>query len=408
MSARPDRTRADGLGERDSHGNHADVLIEPIREILHRPDVLALFGSEPDVHEVPVPGVACVPEDKCDLIEESGPVSDPHPPGRAGVPYAADTGRDRLFPVDSIALLAHDHRHFVSLPVLSSGGCHFVGIELVLILVPVRSADLDAGKIGPLPARCHRMPVWIERFQVRNGDCIPAVVGFLLVEKLPEIHVGPPPVDAVLDESFDFLHLLQIERLVVEDLLKSEDSVEDGEAVCAGALQQLVGHDALLDEKLVQIAIEQVGAVLLRETIHVESALREMPEVHVGILWIVGGPSHVHRPVGQLRSIGAIRAKRPFHAALVQSRAGGRAVAPAVLEADGEIRTPIVENEAERIRRMLTNKTGIRPASLNAREGTSAGRFLTLRVSKNKAVFPLADLRRRKSRLPQILLIELV
>ena len=57
------------------------------------------------------------------------------------------------------------------------------------------------------------------------------------------------------------------------------EPVEDTQSILTGTAKQLIRHNAFLDEIVVQVAVEPVRTVLLREAIQVESASRKIPEV---------------------------------------------------------------------------------------------------------------------------------
>ncbi|MBA7703533.1 hypothetical protein ES703_112319 [subsurface metagenome] len=245
----------DGVRIRDRHGNHPNIFIKAVCEVLHSPYVFALLGAEPDVHIVAVSGIACVPEDESDLVEKSCPVSDAHPQGRAVVPHAADSERT-ISPVHVIALFTYDNGLIVLFPVLRTRSGDGVGLELIFPLIPVWRTEFDAGQFRPFPACCDWMMVRVNRFEV--GDCyfVPAVVGLLFIEQFPEVHERAPAVNTVLDEPFDFRHIRFAVGVVIEGLLEPEDAVKNAKTILAGTGQQFIRHYAFLDEIFLEVVIE--------------------------------------------------------------------------------------------------------------------------------------------------------
>ena len=59
---------------------YTQILKDKIGEVLQGADVLAFERAEPDVHAVPVAGVARVPKDETDLVEHGRPEPDAHSP----------------------------------------------------------------------------------------------------------------------------------------------------------------------------------------------------------------------------------------------------------------------------------------------------------------------------------------
>ena len=70
-----------------------------------------------------------------------------------------------------------------------------------------------------------------------------------------------------------FRHSCFIVWFIVEYLSKTEDSVNNPEIIITAEAKQLICHNAFLDEIIVQVAIEPVGAILLREAVQIESTL---------------------------------------------------------------------------------------------------------------------------------------